>query len=344
MKLKKVATHKLEKCYSIASLEMGGDKNVLVAAEKTDSCLLFSEDCEVIATVWDGPGGVMTMCQIPGLDGEFLSTQKFYSPNDSKEAVLVHASPIGNGEFAIKTVADLPFVHRFDILVSNGEKYIVACTLKSGHKEKDDWSSPGKIVACKLPDFSTFAEGDRLQFEVIAEGVLKNHGYSRQYDGENTYSVIGSESGIFEVKPPTSESDWKVTKICDDKASDMAFADVNGDGVAEMITISDFHGEKVTIYEKGENGYTPVWKYDKELPFAHSIFGGNVKGKECFIIGNRGGDRDITAFYFDGGYKAELLDTNAGSANVMLWKNNKNTMLVSTNREIDEIAFYDIEV
>lgn len=344
MKLNKVATHKLEKCYSITTLEMDGDINLLVAAEKTDSCLLFSEDCKLKTTVWDGPGGVMTMCQIPGSEGEFLATQKFYSPNDSKEAVLVHASPDGNGGFKIKTVADLPFVHRFDILISEGVKYIIACTLKSGHKEKDDWSSPGKIVVCKLPDFSTFADEDRLQFTAVCEGVLKNHGYCRRYDGENTYSVVGSESGIFEVKPPQNGNDWQVKKICEDKASDMAFADVNGDGVAEMITISDFHGEKISIYEKTENGYAVAWKYEKELPFAHSIFGGNVKGKECFIIGNRGGEKDITAFYYDGEYKAELLDTNAGSANVLLWKNNKKTMLISTNREIDEIAFYDIEV
>ncbi len=47
----------LEKCYSIAPLHYKNTDHILVAAEKTDRCILFDINGKEEETVWEGPGG-----------------------------------------------------------------------------------------------------------------------------------------------------------------------------------------------------------------------------------------------------------------------------------------------
>ena len=85
MKYQKKVISDLNLCYSLAELTYKGQHCFLVAAEKHDPCYLFDEAGTKIAEPWAGPGGVMTMQQVPEHDGQFLATHEFYSPNDSKK-------------------------------------------------------------------------------------------------------------------------------------------------------------------------------------------------------------------------------------------------------------------
>lgn len=347
LKVNKKVISNLTKCYSIAQLHYQGKEHILVAAEKQDPCYLFDLDGNLEDTVWEGPGGVMSMAQVPGSDGVFLATHKFYSPNDSKEAKIVIVRPVEKGNWEVKTLVELPFVHRFDIVTRNGVNYLIACALKSGHEYKEDWSMPGKVYAAVLPeDLEGFDEDHQLELTVLKDQMLKNHGYYKvKKDGVDT-CLISCDEGVFRFTPPEGpEGDWKIEELVSEAASDAVLVDLDGDGKEELALISPFHGEHIYIYRETEEGYQKVYSYDT-AEFAHAIYGGSLLGRPAVIIGHRKGGRNLLLFTWDqdkGDFRADVLDRDCGPANVLKYLRDGEEVLISTNREIDEVAMYTFE-
>lgn len=343
--MKKNVIAELEKCYSIAPLEYQGKQHILVAAEKKDRCILFDAQGKEVATVWDGPGGVMTMVQVPGTDGQFLATHKFYSPNDSKEAKIIIATPDGTGKWDIHTLAELPFVHRFDILRSGGENYLIACTLKSGHEYKDDWSSPGKVYAAKLPDdLSGFDDAHQLKLEVLKDGMLKNHGYYRVAENGRVSALVCSDNGVFRFYPPLAQGDkWQEEQLLDTPASDATMVDLDGDGEMELVVLSPFHGDEVSIYKKVEGSYERVYQYPEKAEFLHAIWSGKLGGKTVAVLGHRKGARRLFALsWTEGRYSFKTIDDDCGPANAYGYTYDGKDILIVTNREINQVAMYTL--
>lgn len=347
MKIEKKVISNLTKCYSIAPLHYQGKDHILVAAEKVDKCLLFDTEGKQEDVVWEEPGGVMTMVQVPGSDGQFLATHKFYSPNDSKEAKIVKVTPIEKGNWEVKTLVDLPFVHRFDILERNGVRYLIACALKSDHEYKDDWRFPGKVFAAVLPeDLSAFDEAHQLELKVIKDGMLKNHGYYKVEDEGIQTGVISCDGGVFQFVPPAqADGEWEIRTLTTDAGSDAVLVDFDGDGEKELAVIAPFHGDKVRFYKKKDGIFEMVYEFGESRDFLHSIFGGSLCGKPAFVTGHRKAERDLMAFTYNKEketYEMEYIDRDCGSANVYHYVKDGKDMLVSTNREIDEVALYTI--
>ena len=350
MEITKKIIGNLEKCYSLALLHYNDVDYFLVAAEKKNKCLLFDLDGNEITTVWNEPGGVMSMVQIPESNGEFIAVQKFYSPNDSAEAYLALVSPNSSGEWTRRKILDLPFVHRFDILRSGKKNYLIACSLKSAHEYKDDWRSPGKIFVCELPeDLSGFNENHQLQMSCLQDGLLRNHGYYRVVDANgNSSAVVSCANGIFHVFPPTSENaSWQMKQLTHKSASDAALVDFQKNGKKELAVLSPFHGEEFSIMREIDGVYKTAFTFQKKLPFLHALFAGEIAGKNCVVVGNREGERDLLLFSWNAQaqtYECETLDTNCGSANVLHFVKDGIDFIVSANREINEIALYKITV
>lgn len=334
----------LSKCYSLAPLEYKEQQHFLVAAEQRDRCLLYDGDGMLVDTIWQQPGGTMSMCQVPGRDGVFLAVHQFYSPDDSKDAKIVYVIPDKKGVWNIRTLADLPHIHRIDIIERNKVQYLIACTLKSGHDYTDDWSKPGKVYAAVLPEnLEDYNVNQQLVFKVIKDGLLKNHGYTRAEEKGVPLAVISCQSGVYSFLPPESaEKQWKITQLLETAASDAVLTDLNGDGEQEMAVISPFHGNTISIYEKGGRGYQKVYEYEKKAPFAHSIFGGTLCDKPRVVIGHREGERSLICFSWSEkrGYHWTILDRGKGSANVIKIRRGTEDIIISTNRESDEIAMY----
>lgn len=334
----------LEKCYSLAPLQYKGRKHFLAASEQKNKCLLFDEDGNKVDTIWENPGGTMTMCQVPDGDGIFLAVHQFYSPDDSKSAKIVSVMPDGEGQWKVRTLVELPHVHRFDILEQNGVQYLLICTLKSGHEHQGDWSMPGKVYAAVLPEnLEDYHDKHQLELTVLKENLLRNHGYTRTVRDGVVTGVVSCQSGVYCFCPPKSrEGRWQITQILQTPASDAVFADLNGDGKAELAVISPFHGALISIYEEKEGGYEKVYEYEKKAPFSHSIFGGPFCGKDRVVIGHREGERNLLCFSWNEtqGYHWQLLDSGRGSANVLKVTKDEKDVIISTNRESDEIAMY----
>ncbi len=347
MKVEKKVISNLTKCYATAPLLYWGEPHFLVAAEKVDKCLLFDTDGNEKDVVWTEPGGVMTMVQVPGSDGQFLATHKFYSPNDSKEAKIVIATPVEKGNWEIKTLVELPFVHRFDILVRNGIKYLIACALKSDHEYKEDWRFPGKVYAGVLPDdLSAFGDDNQLLLTVIQDNMLKNHGYYRIEENGIPSGIVSADNGVFRFTPPEKEGGaWEIEKLISDAASDAVLLDFDGDGEKELATLSPFHGDTVRFYKKKGGTFEVAYEFEEKRDFLHSIYGGMLCGRPALVTGHRKAERDLMAFFYHqekGTYEMECIDKDCGSANVYHYVKDGKDMLVSTNREIDEVALYTI--
>ena len=341
---KKVLGH-LEKCYSIAPLVYNGEDCFLVAAEKVNRCILFDSDGNEKETVWSEPGGVMSMVQVPDTNAQFLATHKFYSPNDGAAAYIAIITSGGNGTWARRKLVDLPFVHRFDILTRNGKRYLIACTLKSAHEYKDDWRTPGKIYGALLPDdLSAFDEHNQLQLSVIQDGFLRNHGYYRNDDGES--AVVSAANGIFTVRAPEDErSSWTLTQLSPLSASDAVLLDLDGDGKKELAAFSPFHGDTFSILKENGGTYETAYTCPEKLAFLHALYGGMLCSKPRVVVGHRGGKRNLVAYAYDaaaGSYTSEVIDADCGSAHVFHFVKDGEDIIISANREIDEIAMYTV--
>lgn len=367
MNVEKKVIANLNKCYSIAELDYKGQHCFLVAAEKSDPCYLFSENGEKLDTVWEGPGGVMTMCQVPGSDGEFLATQLFYSPNDSLNAKIVIVSPDAKGDWDIslfgssksdekgwnvRVLCETPFVHRFGILHRGGANYLIVCCLKSGHEYKNDWRFPGACYGALLPsDLSEFGDGTTLELTLLMDGMTRNHGYCLKKHGGHDAALVGCEEGAFLFEPPAViGADWEITQISNVPCSDAVLMDFDGDGKDELGIIAPFHGNSLTIWHLDEfDNYVPQWKLplpEKDTEMLHATWADTLLGKPTWIVGWRKGTKDTIAITWDeaaGDYKVDYIDKNTGCANACHFVNKEGKdVIVAANREIDEIAMYTI--
>jgi hypothetical protein len=122
----------------------------------------------------------------------------------------------------------------------------------------------------------------------------------------------------------------------------------DGDGKLELGLLSPFHGNSLTIWHLDDhNNYVPQWKYaapEKETEMLHATWAYTILGKPTWLVGWRQGTRCAIAITWDaeaGNYRAECFDTAAGMANAMHFvRSDGKDIVVGTNREIDELAYY----
>lgn len=343
---KRVAS--MPKAYAIGTFDGDDAKSFLVGVEKEGPIQRFALDGTFMETVTEGPGGVMTITQVPGRGDQVLATSEFFSPNYGADtAGIVCYTRMATGAWAEHRICDLPYVHRFGVLKgAHGDLWLIACTIKGGSRHiKEDWRNPGAVYVAKLGEH---LENEGVELTELSSCQLQNHGFWMSED--KSYALISTAAGVFRYTPPASEDgQWEVACLLVQPTSDICAADFDGDGIDEILTLSPFHGNTLAVWHQSgtEDCYTKVWEDPIKRDFLHAIWSGTMFGKPCAVIGNRKANaqagRDLLRiFYAEGTYQLEMIDTDCGPANCCLIEDGDDVRIVAAHREIDEVALYTI--
>jgi len=332
----------LPRCYATSHMNIHGESTVLVATEGEGACLAFTgTDYTTRRTVWDGPGGTMSMVAIPGKDGEFLAVQKFFKLYQWDEAVISWVKARADGSFAFREILKLPYIHRFDLFASGGSVHFLGCTLAERKETRDDWSKAGKVYVGILPD-----DWDSpLEIRVLKEGLFRNHGYARSVWQGRDAGLITADQGAFAITPPAAPgADWTVERFMDWPISDIAACDIDSDGELEYATIEPWHGEYFRVYKRVGNAWRMLYQHPEVSEFYHVVVDASLRGEPVFIGGCRRGTQHL--FYIHVAKREPLIleavaiDEGVGPSNVAVFHEAERDVIISANREKAEAALY----
>jgi hypothetical protein len=302
---------KIKDCYAVCAITACGRPYYIYAADCDGPCCVIDAQTGNVTTIWESPGGTMSIVPLPERDGEFLISQRFL-PGFTARAARIMRVTFDGAAWRTALWMDLPYIHRFDILKSGGGYYFLGCVLSSTTKEQADFDFPGNLVAAPLDtNFSP-----PLKLEVIAGGMTRNHGYWRSRDAQGAYTAC--DEGIFYVLPPNTDiGTWRVEKIFNRPTSDIALCDIDGDGEDEMAAIHPFHGDSFVVYKKNSGKWQELYRYPDPMEFVHAVWGGKLGGKAVFLGGCRAINKELFALYWnDGRMVKQILERGGGPANL----------------------------
>ena len=339
MKITKIHLDELYRCYATAAIPLDDELHLFFASEEKDyPCFAYSgKDFQTKKVVWEKGGGTMSMIPIPHTTNQFLAVNGFYLKESPSGAHLTWVTYDKITGFALKDILYLPYLHRFDLIESDGKVYFIGGTIAHTKKDKEDWSDPGKIYGGELP--KDLSQG--LVLSVIQDGLSRNHGYARSSQNDGGYFT--ADQGIFKVTVPSKDHDWKVQRIMDKPIGEIALIDIDNDGQEELMTIEPFHGNVIKIYKKINDVYQDVYSYPYVIDFAHTLVGAKIRSVNSFVGGIRREAADLFMVqYRNGKYETTLIDKGVGPANLNVVNLPETDLIHSSNHTQNEAAVYVI--
>ncbi|MDO4500581.1 MAG: hypothetical protein Q4B60_04830 [Erysipelotrichaceae bacterium] len=331
------------RCYCASHMDIDDKCYAFFASENPSApCYSYTgENFETKEVVWeDTRGGCMSIIPFKTRKGEFLAVNEFYLKVSPSHAKLVWGKKTETG-WEVKDVFNLPYLHRFDIYHIDGKDFVVCATIARDKANKEDWTRPGQIYVGEIP---ADLENENVVLRQVADGLYRNHGYTRgQYNG-NDCGYFGCDSGLYRLTPVDGGKDWNLEKLMDGKIGEIAIADIDGDGKEEFMTIEPFHGNAIHVYHEKDGGYERVYTYPNEIDFAHALVGTTLGGKPCFVAGIRRINCEIFVLTYENGeFVVHTVDTGVGPANLDVIHHNGKEYILGANHTLNEAAIYEVK-
>ena len=178
-------------------------------------------------------------------------------------------------------IADVPFIHRIALANLSGNTataapFLIVASIRGEDGKPGEWHSPGSVWCYKLSD--TPRDTTSWQSHLLDDALHINHGLSISdvdQDGRDDV-LISCTEGLIWYEPPESPmtEKWGKWIISDHECSDTFAADIDGDGVNEILAIEPWHGNNLVWYKATGDLRTDPWDrhlIDDTLNRGHSL-------------------------------------------------------------------------
>ena len=328
--------------YAIAVWPVLGRQRIVAASENQGVAYAFAAPDYKPVLLCEGPSGSMGFSPVPGRDDALFMITGFYPIFRSEAAGinLIRATSGLETPWATRRIVDLPFVHRIATVQTADGPVILAATVCGGKDYQDDWSRPGTVYSIRIPADL----GGEWEPRPVLEGIVRNHGMSPGLRRGKPCVFISGAEGLFALYPPERPgASWETETLIQTEISEIAAADLDGDGEEELIAIEPFHGDRLVVY-KGRDEYRQV--AEAPLSFGHGLWAGTLAGRAAAVVGNRSGSMNLVCFEAAGGdsfsLRESVIDEGSGSANTAVIRTPAGDQIVTSNPVLGEYARYGV--
>jgi hypothetical protein len=332
MRFEKLVIDRLAMPYAIGTLGSGPAASVVCATEDHGPTVVADPPYTRARPLAPGPGGCMALLTDPERPGDLYAIMGCFVGYRFQGAGIYR---IRDG--SAHRLLDLPFAHRIGIVRREGSRYLLAASIAADKRDAADWSQPGAVHAAGLG-----APDSPLTLVPVLEGIHKNHGFLvTPFEGRRSV-LIGCAEGLLAMDLESSDSEWPVRPVLPQEVSEIAVADLDGDGRDELVTIEPFHGSALRAYRQTPGGWSVFW--EAEISFGHCVLAGAFAGRGSVLVSNRDGSRDLLLFQFSAEAPSRptriVVEAGAAAANMLVLTVEGTDRIVSANQAAGEIALY----
>lgn len=270
-------------------------------------------------------------------------------------------APTSDGEnWKSHRIADVPFIHRvalahFSRNRTSSVPFLIVASIRGEDGKPGEWHSPGSLWCYALPPDPLSVTS--WQSHLLDDSLRINHGLSiNDVDGDGRDDVlISCTEGLIWYEPPAAPmtDTWGKWLISDRECSDTFAADIDGDGVNEILAIEPWHGNNLVWYKPtGDLRREPWERYliDDTLNRGHSLAAVDVDGDGVLevICGYNGEGTSLLLYRLEdiaqNRWRKEIIDAGGlgvGQMHVLDMNGNGKLDIVASGLSTGNVKWYE---